>query len=253
MNIYELTCMFWRVAEAHPFTPSECAMYFFLLHRANQQHWRMPVACPTTTVCLMPGMTKQNVVKVRLSLARRGMIAVTEGGGRSSPPSYTLLLPPDNGQQKGQPNGQPMGQLQLSDELTLYKDINNKDNINNNNARESEMRSVNELKALRSEDTAWQRSVVAALACDGIRTADDLAPYLNRFFLCLEARGIKKREEEDCKAYFFNWLNQQATHGKIANTNDNGNREQRPRTEALLQRRGFAVGTATAESYEGRF
>lgn len=253
MNIYELTSHFWKAAEVQPFTPSESAMYFYLLHRANLQHWQMPILCPTTTMCMMLGMTKQNVMKVRLSLTNRGMITMVGGGGRSSPPSYTLLLPSDKSQLMGQPNGQPMGQPQLSDELTLYKDIKKKENNNiNTNAREK-MKNVEELKAILSRDTAWQQSVVAALACDGIRSTGDIAPHLNRFFLYLEARGIKKREEEDCKAYFFNWLSRQTTCGSIIknSNNDNGNRQSF--TDSQSQRRGFAVSTATKESYAGRF
>lgn len=253
MNIYELINLFWRAAELRTFSPSESAMYFFLLHRANLQHWQMPVVCPTKTMCMMLGMTKQNVMKVRLSLASRGMIAVVGGGGRSSPPAYTLLLPTGNEQQMRQPNGQLMGQLQLSDELSLYKDIKNKDNYNNNNNARDKMKSVEELKTMLSCDTAWQQSVIDALACDGIRITDDITPQLKRFFLYLEARGIKKREEEDCKAYFFNWLNQQGTRGNNVNTNDNETRKRQPHTDTMLQRRGLAVGTATAESYEGKF
>lgn len=258
MNIYELTCHFWKEAEVQPFSPSESAMYFYLLHRANLQHWQMPVLCPTTTMCMTLGMTKQNVMKVRLSLVQRGMIEFVGGGGRSSPPSYTLLLPFDKGQPNGQLMRQPMGQLQLSDELTLYKDIKKKDNNNiNTNARE-EMKNVEELKAMLSRDTEWQQSVIAALACDDIRTTDDIAPHLNRFFLYLEARGIKKREEEDCKAYFFNWLSRQITCGSISknSNNNNGNNDNSNRhsfTDSQSQRRGFAVSPATKESYAGRF
>lgn len=253
MNIYELTNHFWKAAEVQPFNPSECAMYFYLLHRANLQHWQMPILCPTTTMCMMLGMTKQNVMKVRLSLTNRGMITMVGGGGRGSPPSYTLLLPSDKRQLTGQPNGQLMGQPQLSDELTPYKDIKNKENNDINTSAREKMKNVEELKGMLSRDIAWQQSVVAALARDDMHSTDDITPHLNRFFLYLEARGIKKREEEDCKAYFFNWLSRQFTCGRIIKTsnNDNGNRQ--PFTDNQSQRRGFAVSPATKESYAGRF
>ena len=94
MNMFNLVSRFWRAAEEEAFTPSEAALYFYLLHKANTQKWQMPIRCPTSTVCAFLSTTKQNVMKAREGLRQRGFIEYHPGSGTHDSPLYTLTENP---------------------------------------------------------------------------------------------------------------------------------------------------------------
>lgn len=238
MNIYELLTRFWMESEEQCFSPSEVALYAFLIAKANQYRWKMPFRCSTATVCSRINTTRQNVVKARTGLKERGLIDFVAGTGKDDAPQYTIL----------QGNRQLSGQLSdelphtLSGQLPPYN-IEDKDN-NHNNAREKNLKDTEELKTILMKDEAWQMSVVNALGCASVRTPEDISSQLSQFFLMLEAQGVKEREERDCRAYFFNWLNKRTKYNS-----ENGNKQ----TNIQSQRRGVEVSVGTAKSYEGRF
>lgn len=113
MNIFNLVVRSWRTAEESGSTTSEAALYFYLLNRANTQMWRMPIRCPTAIVSVYLNTSKQNVMKAREGLRRKGLITFTPGTGINDNPFYTLT------ECNEQLSGQMSGELpdQLSDKL----------------------------------------------------------------------------------------------------------------------------------------
>ncbi|MDE7025263.1 MAG: hypothetical protein K2O88_05210 [Paramuribaculum sp.] len=200
--MYELAYRFWRAAEEQSFTPSETALYFLLLNRANMYRWEMPVRCPTITACMLMGTSKQNLLKARTGLVERGLIAYARSNTRGRCGQYTLL---------------PFGQFQLPDELPVRLSdgltnelpaYNNKDKENktsNNNARE-EIKSIEELETEFCSDELWLTQVISLVSSPNIRSCDDVKAFLHRFFDTMRVRKVKEREEKDCREHFINWL-----------------------------------------------
>lgn len=245
MNIYELMNHYWNSAAEEPFSSSETALYFLLLKIANDQHWQDSFTCSTTTLCMLLDMSKQNFLKVRTRLVEREMITVVQGTGKRYVSTYSFVLPACDKKANGQQMGKSWGKLQLTPKLTLYKNNKKKDDTNNNIEDGGFLKTMEELKELLSADEAWQVSVITALGSAGIRTTEEINRYLSRFFLELAAKGTTQREEADCKAHFFNWLNK-----RINNNHIYGNKQY---ANKLSQRRAVEVSTGTAEDYEGRF
>lgn len=196
---------FWRAAEEEAFTPSEAALYFYLLNRANAQRWRMPIRCSTTTICVFLSTTKQNVMKARAGLRRRGFIEYHSGSGANDIPQYTLT----------ETHSALSGQLsdeftpQLSSQLPLYK--NKEKDVSAITARTESILSLEELEKMFLEDEQWQQSVLNLLLARNIKgtTVEILRTQISQFFLYLRASGEKERETNDCRNYFVNWLSKQ--------------------------------------------
>ena len=209
MNIFNLVSRFWRAAEEEAFTPSEAALYFYLLHKANTLKWQMPIRCPTTTVCAFLCTSKQNVMKAREGLRQRGFVEYHSGSGTKDIPQYTLIELPTP--LSGQLSNELSSQLseQLSGQLTLYK---NKDkDRSTTTARKESILSLEELEKMFLEDEQWQQSVLALLLARNINgaTIEILRTQISQFFLYLRASGQTEGKTKDCKNYFVNWLSKQ--------------------------------------------
>ena len=205
MNMFNLVSRFWRTAEEEAFTPSEAALYFYLLHKANTQKWQMPIRCPTSTVCAFLSTTKQNVMKAREGLRQRGFIEYHPGSGTHDSPLYTLTENPS--ELSDRLSNELSGQL--SNQLPLYK---NKDKDRpTTTARTDSVLSLEELEKMFQEDEQWQQSVLALLLARNIEgaTHEILRTQISRFFLYLKASGQTEGETKDCKNYFVNWLSKQ--------------------------------------------
>lgn len=205
MNIFNLVSRFWRAAEEEAFTPSEAALYFYLLHKANTQKWQMPIRCPTSTVCAFLSTTKQNVMKAREGLRQRGFIEYHPGSGTHDSPLYTLTENPS--ELSDRVSNELSGQL--SNQLPLYK---NKDKDRpTTTARTDSVLSLEELEKMFQEDEQWQQSVLALLLARNIEgaTHEILRTQISQFFLYLKASGQTEGETKDCKNYFVNWLSKQ--------------------------------------------
>ena len=197
MNMFNFVSRFWRAAEEEAFTPSEAALYFYLLHKANTQKWQMPIRCPTSTVCAFLSTTKQNVMKAREGLRQRGFIEYHPGSGTHDSPLYTLTENPSELSDR------------LSNQLPLYK---NKDkDRSTTTARMESILSLEELEKMFQEDEQWQQSVLALLLARNIKgaTHEILRTQISQFFLYLKASGQTEGETKDCKNYFVNWLSKQ--------------------------------------------
>lgn len=205
MNMFNLVSRFWRAAEEEAFTPSEAALYFYLLHKANTQKWQMPIRCPTSTVCAFLSTTKQNVMKAREGLRQRGFIEYHPGSGTHDSPLYTLTENPS--ELSDRLSNELSGQL--SNQLPLYK---NKDKDRpTTTARTDSVLSLEELEKMFQEDEQWQQSVLTLLLARNIEgaTHEILRTQISQFFLYLKASGQTEGETKDCKNYFVNWLSKQ--------------------------------------------
>lgn len=231
MSIYDLTNRFWQENHDEPFSVSEVALYYYLLYRANMRRWRMPIRCPTSMICIELKTTKQNVVKAREGLVKRGFISVIPGKGTSVAPEYTIHVEPPR----------LSGELshQLSGQLTIYK-TKDEDLHHNNRACEGKV-SLNELEQRLSADAEWLESVRSLLSKKSVVTLEEVATQLREFFSYLRCHGFEEREEKDCRGHFLNWLNKQIKR-------KNGTIRKQPD-----KRRESAVTARTAQEYEGAF
>ena len=159
MNLYELSNRFWQENEYEPFSTSDIALYFYLLHRANSRRWQMPIRCPTAMICYHLKTTRQNIVKARESLHRRGFISFTPGKGKDVPSLYTIvetpetLLVPLPDELLGQWSDTTTNELtdELSDKATVYKDKETDKYIHSNKV--DEKIDLNELERRLMSDT----------------------------------------------------------------------------------------------------
>ena len=240
MNMFNLVSRFWRAAEEEAFTPSEAALYFYLLHKANTQKWQMPIRCPTSTVCAFLSTTKQNVMKAREGLRQRGFIEYHPGSGTHDSPLYTLTENPS--ELSDRLSNELSGQL--SNQLPPYK---NKDkDRSTTTARKESILSMEEMEKMFLEDEQWQQSVLALLLARNINgaTIEILRTQISQFFLYLRASGQTEGETKDCKNYFVNWLSKQP----ITNPRD-GN----IKPDNQDRRRASEVSPAPTEAYYQSF
>ena len=247
MNLYELSNRFWQEDEYDPFSTSEIALYFYLLHRANTRRWQMPLRCPTAMICCHLKTSRQNIVKARESLRQRGFITFTPGKGKDVPTLYTIIENPDTSSASDELSGQLSDKMTdeltgelihgLSDKMTVYKDKEIDKNIHSNKV--DEKIGLDELERRFMSDTDWQQSLLPLLSD---KDRPKIVQYIREFFQILKARGFEKREERDCRNHFYNWLRKQKT-------NSNGVDKQ-PYND---RRRGAEVPVASPEDYEGAF
>ena len=92
MSIFDYMNHFWDVNENDPCSLSENALFFYLLYEANRQHWVMPFKCNTQMLLARLNTSKQNIMKAREGLRKRGLIGFSKGEGKGRPALYTLLL-----------------------------------------------------------------------------------------------------------------------------------------------------------------
>jgi len=261
-NIYELITWFWAESEERSVTPTEAALYSFLLARANARHWQMPLRIPTVVITTHINTTRQNIVKARTSLKALGFIDYTSGTNEHDATQYTIL----NNARQLSAQLTPKLSAELSPQLSHYnmKDKYNNININahernfvparaessshlsfaerSRDKPEANLKPLSELKQILLADETWQTSVIQALPSCHIQTTNDLITHITQFFRVLEAKGDKERDVNDCKSYFFNWINK-----NIKNSNDG------KATIISSQRRGTTFCTTAEKAFEGKF
>ena len=91
MNIVNYMNHFWLNNQYEPCSPSETALYHYLLFEAERQQWAMPFRIPTQMVMTYTGISKQGVKDARESLRKRGFITYSKGEGKGRPALYSLV------------------------------------------------------------------------------------------------------------------------------------------------------------------
>ena len=91
MNIVNYMNHFWLNNQYEPCSPSETALYHYLLFEAERQQWAMPFRIPTQMVMTYTGISRQGVKDARESLRKRGFITYSKGEGKGRPALYSLV------------------------------------------------------------------------------------------------------------------------------------------------------------------
>lgn len=239
MNIFELMNHFWFRNENEPCSLSEMALYHYLLFEANRQHWAVPFKVSTQMIQARLNTSKQNVMKAREALMRRGLISFSKGEGKGKPALYTLHLSSPNdkvpqSQQLPQPLMQELTHMSsqpLPDTLTQSLPLSNIKDDNTLNVEKEKAAShppsisskvaltLSELREKLLNDEQWQSELSKQLAGIGIHlTGNDLKGKIIDFFEEQQSRGVTEKEEADCRNYVFNWIryhsNRNINHGQ---------------------------------------
>ncbi len=222
MSIYDYMNHFWFQNENDPCSLSEIALYSYLQYEANRQHWVSPFKVSTQMLMARLNTSKQNVMKAREGLKKRGLIDFTKGEGKGKPALYTFCLANTN---ENVEQTQPLSQL-LTPKLTKpltpalpqtlphsnIKEENNKEEVREEKQSPSSnskyVLTLSELREKLLNDSSWQQELSSQLAKNGINlNAEALRKEISDFFDMLEQKGCKGKEEADCRQYAFNWIN----------------------------------------------
>ena len=221
MGIYDHMNHFWFENENNPCSLSESVLYFYLLYEANRQHWVTPFKVSTQILVARLNTSKQNVMKAREGLRKRGLIGFSKGEGKGKPALYTLSFDNLDEWVLTPPLSQTLTEV-LTDSLTPelsqtlphsnIKEENNKEEVREEkqspSSNSKNVLTLSELREILLNDSSWQQELSSQLAKNGINlNAEALRKELSDFFDMLEQKGCKGKEEADCRQYAFNWIN----------------------------------------------
>ena len=241
MSIFELMNYFWFRNENEPCSLSEMALYHYFLFEANRQHWVMPFKVSTQMIQARLNTSKQNVMKAREALMKRGFINYSKGEGKGKPALYTLHLDaPENKETLSQQLSQPLTQ-KLPHELTRplplsdIKDENTqnvekkKDSIPSPSSSDKVVLTLSELREKLLSDEPWQLNLSERLAGIGINlSGDSLKGKIKEFFDEQKGKGVTEKEESDCREHVFNWIryhaNKKINYGQDSSSQSKGGR-----------------------------
>ena len=239
-NLNEIMTSFWKEHEYDNFSTSQIALFFFLLNRVQSRNWVMPVKCSTSYASQMLNISQQSVITSREALQRRGLLKFSKGVGKAEVPLYTLVLDSKewmedlsdnlnenfNSELKGKPNkmqnenNKAIFNEKDNDKLKNNKrhglkdneatNLNSKINIENavninSDITESSILSIEELESKLTDDSKWQSQLISQIRNPEL-TLEDVKEYLAQFFQYIRRQGTDKRDENDCRNHFFNWL-----------------------------------------------
>ena len=217
MSIYDYMNHFWFENENDPCSLSEATLYFYLLYEANRQHWVKLFKVSTQMLVARLNTSKQNVMKAREGLKKRGLIDYSKGEGKGKPALYTLNLSDEQPLQLPQPMTQPLtGSLACKLPQSLPHS-NNKEENNQKEGKEEKhspssnskvVLSLSELRGKLLNDDSWLRELSERLAKNKIiLNGEELKDKVGEFFSEQELKGCKGKEETDCRDHVFNWIN----------------------------------------------
>ena len=248
MSIFDLMNYFWLRNENEPCSLSEIALHNYLLFEANRQHWVMPFKVSTQMIQARLNTSKQNVMKARDGLARKGIINFTKGEGKGRPAVYTLLLrlPSDklDTQLLPQTLSQPLAQTltqSLTDELTQTLPSSkikeeNTQYFAEKKATPSPPQTVSkvvltlpELQEKLLKDEQWLLDLKQRLVAANISLGlDELKGKIIDFFDEQQNKGVEEKDEADCRKYVYNWIkyhhNNKKNYGQNSRNENKGGR-----------------------------
>ena len=216
MGIYDYMNHFWFENENDPCSLSEATLYFYLLYEANRQHWASPFKVSTQMLVARLNTSKQNVMKARDGLRKRGLIDFSKGEGKGKPALYTLCLSEEQSQSLSQLMTQQLTES-LASELPQSLPHSNikKENTTKEVGEEKQSPSSNskvvltlsELMEKLLNDNSWLLGLSERLAKNKIiLNGEELKDKVREFFSEQEHKGGKGKEEADCREYVFNWI-----------------------------------------------
>ena len=83
---------FWRTQTESAFTPTEIALYFYLLHICNGLGWKNPFTRANRRICADLDISENSMLKARRTLEEAGLIEyIRSGQGRRKFGSFTIV------------------------------------------------------------------------------------------------------------------------------------------------------------------
>ena len=217
MGIYDYMNHFWFENENDPCSLSEATLYFYLLYEANRQHWASPFKVSTQMLAARLNTSKQNVMKARDGLRKRGLIDFSKGEGKGKPALYTLCLSEEQSQSLSQLMTQQLTESLASElpqslphsnikEENTTKEVGEEKQSPSSNSKD--VLTLSELMEKLLNDNSWLLGLSERLAKNKIiLNGEELKDKVREFFSEQEHKGCKGKEEADCRDYVFNWIN----------------------------------------------
>lgn len=216
MGIYDYMNHFWFENENDPCSLSEATLYFYLLYEANRQHWASPFKVSTQMLAARLNTSKQNVMKARDGLRKRGLIDFSKGEGKGKPALYTLCLSEEQSQSLSQLMTQQLTESLASElpqslphsnikEKNTTKEVGEEKQFPSSNSKV--VLTLSELMEKLLNDNSWLLGLSERLAKNKIiLNGEELKDKVREFFSEQEHKGCKGKEEADCREYVFNWI-----------------------------------------------
>lgn len=216
MGIYDYMNHFWFENENDPCSLSEATLYFYLLYEANRQHWASPFKVSTQMLAARLNTSKQNVMKARDGLRKRGLIDFSKGEGKGKPALYTLCLSEEQSQSLSQLMTQQLTESLASElpqslphsnikEKNTTKEVGEEKQSPSSNSKV--VLTLSELMEKLLNDNSWLLGLSERLAKNKIiLNGEELKDKVREFFSEQEHKGCKGKEEADCREYVFNWI-----------------------------------------------
>ncbi|MBR1667553.1 MAG: hypothetical protein IJ693_04645 [Bacteroidaceae bacterium] len=216
MGIYDYMNHFWFENENDPCSLSEATLYFYLLYEANRQHWASPFKVSTQMLAARLNTSKQNVMKARDGLRKRGLIDFSRGEGKGKPALYTLCLSEEQSQSLSQLMTQQLTESLASElpqslphsnikEENTTKEVGEEKQSPSSNSKV--VLTLSELMEKLLNDNSWLLGLSERLAKNKIiLNGEELKDKVREFFSEQEHKGCKGKEEADCREYVFNWI-----------------------------------------------
>ena len=210
---------FWFKNENDPCSLSEASLFFYLLYEANRQHWVMPFKVSTQMLVARLNTSKQNIMKAREGLRRRGLIGFSKGEGKGKPALYTLSVGKmDSGYFSKDEESQPLPHSltqtlpkPLTQTLSLFnikeKEIYKEDDNRPLPSVENNALTLSMLRERMLNDEIWLAGLSRRLLVAGVTLgSDDLREKIRDSFREQQEKGITEKNEGDCRNYVFNWI-----------------------------------------------
>ena len=216
MGIYDYMNHFWFENENDPCSLSEATLYFYLLYEANRQHRASPFKVSTQMLAARLNTSKQNVMKARDGLRKRGLIDFSKGEGKGKPALYTLRLSEEQSQSLSQLMTQQLTESLASElpqslphsnikEENTTKEVGEEKQSPSSNSKV--VLTLSELMEKLLNDNSWLLGLSERLAKNKIiLNGEELKDKVREFFSEQEHKGCKGKEEADCREYVFNWI-----------------------------------------------
>lgn len=244
---------FWFKNENDPCSLSEASLFFYLLYEANRQHWVMPFKVSTQMLVARLNTSKQNIMKAREGLRKRGLIGFSKGEGKGKPAMYQLCVGKmESGLFCKDEESQPLTQelphsltqalpepltqtLSLSNikEKEIYKEDDNKPlpPVENN------VLTLSMLQERMLNDEIWLAGLSRRLVAAGVTlNSDDIRERIRAFFREQQEKGITEKDEGDCRNYVFNWIKYHLKNKKYGQESRNENKVGRAEISLIAQK-----------------
>ena len=257
MYIYNCMNHFWFKNENDPCSLSEASLFFYLLYEANRQHWVMPFKVSTQMLVARLNTSKQNIMKAREGLRKRGLIGFSKGEGKGKPAMYQLCVGKmESGLFCKDEESQPLTQelphsltqtlpKPLTQTLSLFnikeKEIYKEDDNRPLPSVENNALTLSMLRERMLNDEIWLAGLSRRLLVAGVTLgSDDLREKIKDFFREQQEKGITEKNEGDCRNYVFNWIKYHLKNKKHG---------QEPRNEKKVGR--VEISANRPEDYNG--